>query len=166
MTLPQEQIEYRVWNTEDLWQRGVEAAHNAYNEMRLHEQDVQFLHEVHTLPYCIEWTTRALARVGSEMRLFDRQAAVERMEFRAEDGKIVPRLHQFLRVILTDFEQPRYLDGTWQQLLPEQLQHSFLPKVLAGTLEQITEIAKSAGVPEDRLALWTTAGAVETRYRR
>lgn len=111
---------------------------------------------LHTLGVCLEWADAAERIVTPEARLFDQGAQVHIMHFEPLSARSTLRYHRFLRVMLTGMQEEAavYLDGTWQQFLPEQKRTPELPKVLWGTKNTITAVAKKAGLPRSRHGVW------------
>jgi hypothetical protein len=111
---------------------------------------------LHTLGVCLEWADAAERIVTPEARLFDQDAQVHIMHFEPLSARSTLRYHRFLRVMLTGMQEDAavYLDGTWQQFLPAHRRTSELPKVVWGTKDTITAVAKKAGLPRSRYGVW------------
>ena len=81
------------------------------------------------------------------------------MNFEPPSARYTLRYHRFVRVMLNGMNEQDavFLDGTWQQFLPEHKRTPDLPKVLWGTSSVVTTLAKRAGVPRSRHGVWQQA---------
>jgi hypothetical protein len=70
--------------------------------------------------------------------------------------------HFFLRLDTPD--GPMYACPTWQQFLPEGSNYDELPHTLIAPVSQVTEVAKSLGVPEEWATVWADSKEDKTPW--
>jgi len=65
------------------------------------------------------------------------------------------RLDEHRYVLIGDAEDETVVDATWQQFLPPEVQSNELPKVLAGSRQDVMNFAIGAGVSPDDALVWS-----------